>query len=583
MNRTKILYGISLFFILLFFILGGLVYAQRGLSNTAVVTYTDGFVDTKLTGAEGWSPLIEGTELNEGDEIETGTEGEVELRLSDGSVIKIGPDSRVVIKELGMVEITETRTSTFGLIRGRIRAVVTPFMKKESKFTIETENATVGVRGTDFGTIFDPDTGETNVISISDCCYVVATNFPHLDPIDVCTNEELFVYSDVEPGDAVGIDVVKLNEFLDEMEIMGKEISEPEDIEPPYISRAFVNNRINLEDVDDTLSLTKDDLNAYGKVYVSGDAEDERYIVERVEYSLDGGGIWETAVGTDHWYFEFLPEEDIEYELMLRAENNMGATSDPYEVGPWEITYLDVDYEDIAKNFLDYFFDYIETGDATGLSDIISYDYDGSLNERYSKEEFEDDIQEFFDDMMDLTLSYQINQVNEAGGDIIANARWNATVEGDSFDGTTKWWLSKDDEFRLVHAEGDWFMEKPGKMALDLIASAYTPLCDNSLRIMLQAPRVPDSVQDITVPMYTDCNPSGHPAVLHRIYYESLTGNEDGFGGEFVLELTVFPNTCISSACAPTPVLYSDTGDGELTVTFTEYGYDITETIDLPQ
>ncbi len=564
-------------------ILSIFVYAKDEVSNTAVVTYTEGFVDIKLMGTESWISLVEGTEVKEGDEIETGTEGEVELKLSDGSILKIGPDSRVAIKELGMVEITEIRTSTFGLIRGKIRAVVTPFMKKESKFTIETENATVGVRGTDFGTIFNPDTGQTNVIGISDCCYVVATNFPSLDPIDVCTKEELMVYSDVEPGEVVGIDPKKLKKFLDEMEIKGKKIIPSQDVEPPYISRAFVNNRINLEDVDDTLSLTKDDLNVDGKVYVSGDAQDDRYIVSRVEYSLDGGGVWDVATGTDHWYFDFTPTEDIVYELMLRAENDRGAVSDPYEIGPWEITYLDLDYEEIARSFLDNFFDYVEIGDAMGLSDIISNDYDGSLNEYYSKEEFiEDGILEFFGDLIDLTLSYQINQVNEAGDKIIASTRWTATVGGTPFDGTTKWWLSKADEFRLVHAEGDWFMEKPGKMELKLISNVYTPLCDNSLRIMLRAPRVPDSVQDITVPMYTDCNPSGHPAVLHRIYYESITGEEDGFGGEFVMELTVSPNTCISSACAPTPVLYSDTGSKELVVTFTEYGYDITEEIDLP-
>ena len=246
MNRKKILYGISFLFILTALILGGFVYAQRDLSNTAVVTYTDGFVDVKFMGTGSWTPLIEGTEVKEGDEIETGTEGEVELRLSDRSVLKIGPDSRVVIKEMGMVEITEIRTSTFGLIRGKIRAVVTPFMKKESKFTIETENATVGVRGTDFGTTFDPDTGQTNVISISDCVSVVATNFPALDPIEVCTSEELMVYSDAEPGDVFGVDKEKLEKFLDEMEIKGEEVISPIDVEPPYISRAFVNNRIDL-------------------------------------------------------------------------------------------------------------------------------------------------------------------------------------------------------------------------------------------------------------------------------------------------------------------------------------------------
>jgi hypothetical protein len=45
MNKKKILFGISLLFILTILILGGLVHAQRDLSEAAVVTYTDGFVE----------------------------------------------------------------------------------------------------------------------------------------------------------------------------------------------------------------------------------------------------------------------------------------------------------------------------------------------------------------------------------------------------------------------------------------------------------------------------------------------------------------------------------------------------------
>jgi hypothetical protein len=50
------------------------------------------------------------------------------------------------------------------LLYGKVRAVVAPFLNTESAFIIETENATVGVRGTDFVVSHDKKAGETDVL-----------------------------------------------------------------------------------------------------------------------------------------------------------------------------------------------------------------------------------------------------------------------------------------------------------------------------------------------------------------------------------------------------------------------------------
>jgi hypothetical protein len=476
-----------------------------------------------------------------------------------------------------MVEVTKVTTSTFGLLRGKIRAIVNPFLIKESRFMIETENATVGSRGTDFGTSFDPDTGETYVIGISDCVSVVATKFPDIDPMEVCMNEELLVYSDKEPGEVVGVDAEKLEEFLEEMEIKGEEIEV--EIEPPYITGAFVNRIINLEDVDDVLTLTKGDLSFDGKILVSGTAADDVYEIDRVEVSTDGGMLWNVATGTENWTFEFVPETDIEYELMIKAVNEMGVESDPYELGPWYISYLDLSYEDIAREFINNLESYTESGDITSIEDMISDDYDGSAGNLYSKDDLVDSVMVVFDSGADISVNFNINQVTS--GSIIVSTGWTTKIGGASQSGTLKFWLSEVDNYKLTHTEGDWFLGKylyvEEELYMEQFDYAFTP-CNNMVKILLTVPGVPMDVNEVEIEVEAEtCMPEGR--TLTRSYYESETGMDVGFGGEFVIE-SVFSCTD-PHLCGMDSIMYDYTYPN-LTSRYDDYGYYLEETIPLP-
>jgi hypothetical protein len=92
------------------------------------------------------------------------SDASVELLLPDGSAVRVGPESRVLVKEAGYVEVTKKSSNVLSLLYGKIRAVVAPLVNTESKFIIETENATVGVRGTDFVVSHDLTAKETDVL-----------------------------------------------------------------------------------------------------------------------------------------------------------------------------------------------------------------------------------------------------------------------------------------------------------------------------------------------------------------------------------------------------------------------------------
>ena len=185
-------------------------------TDTAVI-YTWGHAEVTFKTGTGPERLTTGMRLGVGDTIETGEKAKVELKLSDGSVIIIGANSRVVIKQLDMVEVTKVSTSTFELVTGRIRAIVTPFVNRDSRFTIETSNATVGVRGTDFGVTRDPGAGITHLLTVGGTVYLTLPKFPDLPPILVIGGEEITVWGDTRPKGPTTVTPEAIYQFLQKM------------------------------------------------------------------------------------------------------------------------------------------------------------------------------------------------------------------------------------------------------------------------------------------------------------------------------------------------------------------------------
>jgi len=564
----------------------GFLTARGEDVEAARVLYIDGFVDVMRVDTNTWTALSAGDELNVGDTVETGPEGTVELLLSDGSIVKIGPDSRVRIKELDMIEATRIHLTSLELIMGKVRALVTPTYGKESSFTIETENAAIGVRGTDFVTIFDPDLGATNVISIDDCVEVVASFFPDIDALSVCTGNEVTVSSITGPSTVTAVDPKKLNDLLTEMAFhsetgaSGIIIPDSGDASPPYIVTAFLNNIINLEDVDDTLWLSKDDLDYQGDILISGSASDDAFPVTGVEWSIDGGFEWNRAEGTERWRFRFVPEEGFEYEVMLRVTNAAGIVSDPLDIGPWYISYKDIGYYDIAEGFMESFFGAIENADITALEELISDDFDGNMAGNFSKNELVDEAYlHLVDYREDITVDWSIIRVNSTNDTIIVTASGTSDVNGGADSGTMKIWLAKNDEYRMIHADSGWLfgsglpMETETKLTAETEYYVGSPMaCEHLLRIILVAPRVPMNVEEVTVIFDTDCGFRNLPVT--RSWYEAEFGRTGGFGGEFSVDNSA---TCTGSTCPDPYLIYYIVGGGGFSLRFQEYGYNLEE------
>jgi len=98
----------------------------------------------------GSAPLQAGQALPEGTEVQTGTDGHVILRLVDGTVLRLRPDSRLRLSESRRISGTPATRAGAQLDGGRVEVEAAPAPAGRPGFEIGTPQGVLGVRGTEF-------------------------------------------------------------------------------------------------------------------------------------------------------------------------------------------------------------------------------------------------------------------------------------------------------------------------------------------------------------------------------------------------------------------------------------------------
>ena len=98
-----------------------------------------------------------GAKVAQGDVIRTKSGGKVQLNFKDDSALTIAPDSRVALNEYVYEPETNKREASIKIFQGLVHTVVNKVIKKDTPdFTVETQTAVIGVRGTDYFTLVGP-------------------------------------------------------------------------------------------------------------------------------------------------------------------------------------------------------------------------------------------------------------------------------------------------------------------------------------------------------------------------------------------------------------------------------------------
>jgi ferric-dicitrate binding protein FerR (iron transport regulator) len=94
--------------------------------------------------------LAVGKPVFQGDVLETQKRTRLEVKLADGSVVRLGPTSKAEVQAAAFGKSVEDRNVSAKLLVGKVWANVAKAVGGEQRFEVKTENAVAGVRGTTF-------------------------------------------------------------------------------------------------------------------------------------------------------------------------------------------------------------------------------------------------------------------------------------------------------------------------------------------------------------------------------------------------------------------------------------------------
>jgi len=149
---------------------GGLWYAapaEAQQTGTAQVVLARPPAEVVARGQTAAGPVVKGARLGEGDRVRTGRGGAVEVRLGDGSLVRLAELSDFEVDRLDVDAAGAPSTSRFNLAAGQARAwvarqVIAKVASAQGGFAVETPTAVAGVRQTDFAVAHGP-AGVTSV------------------------------------------------------------------------------------------------------------------------------------------------------------------------------------------------------------------------------------------------------------------------------------------------------------------------------------------------------------------------------------------------------------------------------------
>jgi hypothetical protein len=138
--------------------LGGAAEAQA--PGTAEVVLARAPAELVGRGQTAARPLVKGSRLAVGDRVRTGRDGAAEIRLGDGSLVRLGELSDLEIDRLDVDGSGAPTTSRFNLAAGQARAwvarqVIAKVAAAQGGFAVQTPTAVAAVRQTDFAVVHD--------------------------------------------------------------------------------------------------------------------------------------------------------------------------------------------------------------------------------------------------------------------------------------------------------------------------------------------------------------------------------------------------------------------------------------------
>lgn len=191
-----------------------LIVSSSVLADFAKVKFVRGEVTALKPGENKAVKLKRNDILPEDTSVVTSPKSIIKINLSDGSVVSLGPKSKLVLHTMNK----KKKTNVMGVLKGVIRAEVRKEQVQDPKMIIKTRSAVMGVRGTTFKSVYNPATNNTSLVTIEG--EVAMAKVEEVKPSEVIAKKKEIIKKAKETGD-----VEKIKEAQKQAEKMVQEVA----------------------------------------------------------------------------------------------------------------------------------------------------------------------------------------------------------------------------------------------------------------------------------------------------------------------------------------------------------------------
>lgn len=105
--------------------------------------------DTRILRGEVYLAAAPGVDVEEDDIIETGNKASAQVEMNDGTLLKLGASSRLLLADYKFDSSGKVVNAGLEVLSGWLRFAVSKLRSKESRYAINTPTMTIGIRGTE--------------------------------------------------------------------------------------------------------------------------------------------------------------------------------------------------------------------------------------------------------------------------------------------------------------------------------------------------------------------------------------------------------------------------------------------------
>lgn len=128
----------------------GLIGLCAFIAGTADAMLTpqgaNGTIEVMAAGETSWKPIAEIASLRSGDQVRTMTGSSIELWFDDGSLLRLGESTQILLKDIRVSQAEKNRIAKISLVIGTITAKITKLGYTQSLCEIDTGTVLVGVK-----------------------------------------------------------------------------------------------------------------------------------------------------------------------------------------------------------------------------------------------------------------------------------------------------------------------------------------------------------------------------------------------------------------------------------------------------